>query len=86
MDFSYNIPDTAIVDGKDIMSTEDGNNHFDPRYFGKGQKWHDPKLDNTLAAYKHCRIVYEKEGRKICNATSGGKLEVFERCDYTDLF
>lgn len=86
MDFSYEIPSSAEVNGKDILSTEDDSNHFDPRYFGKGKKWHDPKLHNVLASYIHCKNMFEKEGRKIYNATVGGKLEVFERVDYKSLF
>lgn len=86
MDFSYDIPSSAEVSGKDILSTEDDCNHFDPRYFGKGKKWHDPKLHNVLASYVHCKNMFEKNGRKIFNATVGGKLETFERVDYKSLF
>lgn len=86
MDFSYQIPDSAQVNGKDILSTEDDCNHFDPRYFGKGKKWHDPKLDNVLASYIHCKNMFENDGRKIINSTVGGKLEIFERKDYVSLF
>lgn len=86
MDFSYDIPSSAEVNGKDILSTEDDINHFDPRYFGKGKKWHDPKLDNVLASYIHCKNMYEQNSRKIFNATEGGKLEVFDRVDYKSLF
>lgn len=86
MDFSYDIPASAEVNGESITSTEDDCNHFDPRYFGKGKKWHDPKLGNVLASYKMNKLVYEHFGRKIINATVGGKLEVFERKNFDDLF
>jgi hypothetical protein len=86
MDFSYNIPSSAVIDGKNILSTEDDDNHFDPRYFGKGKRWHDPKLDNVLASYVHCKNMFERDGRKILNATEGGHLNVFERVDYKGLF
>ncbi|MCR9249731.1 MAG: DUF115 domain-containing protein [bacterium] len=86
MDFSYVIPDSAIVKGKDIESTEDDPNHFHPEYFGKGKKWHDPKLHNVLKSYINCREVYEADGRKIYNSTVGGKLEVFERKEFNSLF
>ena len=48
MDFSYAIPDSAVVKGKDITSTDDDPNHFHPNYFGKGKRWHDPELDRVL--------------------------------------
>lgn len=86
MDFSYNIPQSAIVDGNVIESTEDDVNHFHPDYFGKGKKWHDPKLHNVLKSYKMAKLMYEIDDRKIYNATKGGKLEVFERVDYNSLF
>ncbi len=87
MDFNYEITDKDQVEGNNILSTKDAdNNHFDPRYFGAGKRWHDPKLDNVLSNYKFCKIIYEHFDRKILNATHGGKLEVFERVKYNDLF
>lgn len=86
IDFNYNIPDSAKVDGNVIESTEDDVNHFHPDYFGKGKKWHDPKLHNVLKSYKLAKLMYELDNRKIINATAGGKLEVFERVEYSNLF
>ena len=39
MDFSYQIPADAKVDGNIIVSQSDDPNHFDPRYFGAGKTW-----------------------------------------------
>lgn len=87
MDFDYKVPSSVISDGKGLLeSTEDDVNHFHPDYFGKGKKWHDPKLHNVLKSYINCKKEYEAHGRKIYNATAGGKLEVFERVDFKDLF
>jgi hypothetical protein len=86
MDFSYNIPDSAVISGNDIESTEDDVNHFHPEYFGKGKKWHDPQLDQVLVNYQNCKIQYELNGRKIYNATNGGKLEIFPRVNYNEIF
>ncbi|WP_105167362.1 6-hydroxymethylpterin diphosphokinase MptE-like protein [Pseudoalteromonas sp. T1lg23B] len=86
MDFSYDIPDSAQVDGLEIVSTEDDTNHFHPDYFGKGKTWHDPQLDNVLKSYKMMSLVYESAGRKIYNSTHGGKLELFERVKFNELF
>ena len=86
MDFSYSIPESAVVNGLEILSTEDDENHFHPEYFGKGKTWHDPQLDQVLASYKMMKLAYESSGRKIYNATVGGKLELFERVDFDDLF
>lgn len=86
MDFSYDIPDSATVNGNDIISNEDDCNHFHPDYFGKGKTWHDPHLDRVLNSYKMMKVIYEADSRKIYNSTVGGKLEVFERVDYDSLF
>ena len=86
MDFSYDIPDTAKIEGLEIVSTEDDTNHFHPEYFGKGKTWHDPQLDKVLRSYSMMKLVFESGGRKIYNATHGGKLELFERIDFSTLF
>lgn len=86
LDFSYKVPESSKVDGLTITSMEDDPNHFHPDYFGKGKKWHFPKLENCLLVYEYAKKVYEENGRKIINATTGGKLEVFERVDFNNLF
>ena len=86
MDFNYDIPNSAKIDGNVIESTEDDVNHFHPDYFGKGKKWHDPKLNNVMKNFQLCKLMYELDGRNIYNATVGGKLELFERVDYQSLF
>jgi len=86
MDFSYTIPDSAKVDGLEILSTEDDTNHFHPEYFGKGKTWHDPQLEKVLRSYQMMKLVYESSNRKIFNATHGGLLEVFDRTEMESLF
>lgn len=85
-DHNYIIKPDATVSGAKITSNSDDPNHFHPDYFGKGYRWHDPRLDRMEMAYKKTRQVYEKHGRKIYNATVGGKLEIFERANYNHLF
>ncbi|VAV92907.1 FIG00855465: hypothetical protein [hydrothermal vent metagenome] len=86
MDFSYTVPDDAEVDGAIIHSKGDDPNHFHPDYFGKGKTWKDPKLDRVLANYQLAKTMFEADGRKIINATAGGKLEMFERQSFDKLF
>ncbi|MDD9952187.1 MAG: glycosyltransferase [Zetaproteobacteria bacterium] len=85
MDFNYIIPSSAKVDGVNITSTEDDPNHFHPEYFGKGKRWHDPQLPRVLANYKMAKTIYELDHRTIWNATHGGKLEEFPRCDFNEI-
>lgn len=85
-DHSYAIPNGALIDGTNITSTSDDPNHFSPDYFGKGKRWHDPKVDRMEKAYRKAKMYFEADGRRIYNATVGGKLEVFDRIDYASLF
>jgi GT2 family glycosyltransferase len=86
MDFSYTVPPEAQVDGDVITSAGPDPNHFHPDYFGAGKVWKDPKLDRVLANYALAKGIFEADGRRIVNATAGGRLELFERVDYTELF
>ena len=86
VDFSYTIPESAKIDGHTITSQDNDPNHFHPDYFGKGKKWHDPKLYNCLKTFLLAKEVFEQSGRKVCNATIGGMLEAFPRADYYSLF
>lgn len=81
MDFSYTLPDGTKVDGIHYTSQGDDPNHFDPRYFGAGKTWKDPKLNRVGANYSLARAMFEADGRKVVNCTVGGALEIFERVE-----
>lgn len=85
-DHHYVIPEDAKIDGLDITSQSDDPNHFHPDYFGKGYRWHDPMVDRMELSYKKAGLFFERDGRRIFNATAGGKLECFERVDFRNLF
>lgn len=85
MDFEYNIPDSHVRKGNHILSTTDDPNHFHKDYFGVGKTWKDPKLDRVAMNYRQAKLAYEAVGRKVFNATIGGKLEIFDRVDYETL-
>jgi hypothetical protein len=86
MDFNYDIPASHQRTGDVLLSDTDDPNHFHKDYFGKGKTWKDPKLDRVLMNYQQAKLVYECAGRRIYNATVGGKLEAFERVAYDGLF
>lgn len=85
MDFNYIVPKEHIQTGNHIKSTTDDPNHFHKDYFGKGKTWKDPKLERVALNYQEGKRAFEVAGRKIYNATVGGKLEIFDRVDYEDL-
>lgn len=45
-----------------------------------------PWYDKVTASYCVAKQAFERRGRKIYNAGIGGKLEVFERVNYDELF
>jgi hypothetical protein len=90
VDASYAIPEDAKLGGagriKELDMESDDPNHFHPDYFGKGKRWHEPNVHTMIEAYKEARRACDARGVAIYNATVGGKLEVFTRVDYSDLF
>lgn len=86
MDHNYERPAHVESEGDVWQSHGTDPNHFHPDYFGAGYRWHDPKVWRMEIAYKKAKQVFENDGRRIFNATAGGKLEVFQRVNYSDLF
>ncbi|MFC1777657.1 6-hydroxymethylpterin diphosphokinase MptE-like protein [Pseudomonadota bacterium] len=89
-DHNYVVPRDATVsnikpNGFDILSNSEDPNHFHPDYFGKGYRWHDPKVDRMEKGFLKARQNFEADGRKIYNATKGGRLEAFDRVEYDSL-
>lgn len=69
-----------------VTAEAEDENHFHPDYFGKGVKWQLPDLDTSEQAYLYARQYYEANGRKVYDATVGGKLQIFPKVDYKALF
>lgn len=69
-----------------IVSDGDDPNHFHPGYFGKGFRWQLPDLEKSEIGYRMAKSTFEKSGRKILDATVGGKLTIFEKINYEDCF
>lgn len=71
-----------VTKGTANMTVEAGktdSNHFAPNYFAGGVKWQLPDLFESEVGYMLAKNMYECYGRKIVNATEGGKLEIFDR-------
>jgi len=69
-----------------VVSNGEDPNHFSAEYFGKGYRWQLPDLDASEQAYRMAREAFEASGRRVLDATIGGKLEVFPKVNYMDLF
>lgn len=85
-DHSYTVPDHVAIEGTNYYSKGDDVNHFNKDYFGAGKRWHDPMVDRMEKSYIKSKEVFEARGFKVFNATKGGKLEVFDRVEFNDLF
>ena len=92
-DTNYTIPGTVIQQGARVQpvsderllltsTADDDPNHFAPDYFGRGRKWHHPKVEQMLAHYLLAKQVLDSAGIAVYNATVGGKLDIFPRIDY----
>jgi hypothetical protein len=69
-----------------VTSSGDDPNHFNPAYFGKGFRWQLPDLETSEMAYHMAKNTFEQDGRRVLDATVGGKLTVFPKTDYASLF
>jgi hypothetical protein len=58
--------------------------HFHPAYFADGQSWGVPNLRVSEQGYRLAREAFETDGRRIYDATVGGKLTVFEKITIDD--
>jgi hypothetical protein len=68
-----------------VVSQGDDPNHFAPAYFGKGFRWQLPDLEGSERAYSMAREAYARAGRRVLDATVGGKLTIFPKADYGQL-
>jgi hypothetical protein len=91
MDMDYKIHETAtLIKGIEIESNDnDDPNHFDPRYFGKGKKYHQPVAGVMTHIFESLALANEKyknSSTRLFNATLGGVVECFPRIDFYSLF
>ncbi len=87
LDHSYKKPEK--LKGEKVVSREDDINHFDPRYFGKGKRWHAPKnlTERMELSYCAAKQVFRQAGRDIINATIKSRLssDIFEKIAFEDI-
>lgn len=74
------------INSRNWEAADHDPNHFDPRYFGKGLKYHNPTVHEMIEKFEEGKVFFDKCGVKIYNAGIGGKLEVYPRVDFNTLF
>ncbi len=63
----------------------DDPNHFDPNYF-KDSLWGAPDNVGMERCYAESRHAFERDGRRILDATIDGKLQIFEKISLAEAF
>ena len=88
VDMDYEDHATALKHNRvDWTATRDDDpNHFDPRYFGAGARYHRPHLDSMLPFLQRAKEHLDGKGVEVLNAGIGGSLEIFPRVDFRSLF
>lgn len=69
---------------KTVIAAESDRDHFDARYFSGGVPWQLPDLVGSEISYLKAREEFSAAGRRVVNATVGGELNVFHRCELED--
>lgn len=81
VDHSFTDKGTA---NRAVVSKSEDQNHFSSNYFGPGVIWQLPDLSAMEAGYQKTKKLFDMNGRKIIDATRGGKLQVFEKAILED--
>ena len=86
VDHTYRVDDRENH-REDFVLTSLGNdaNHFHPDYFGKGYRWHKPRMEPLAACYRKALEVYQAHDRELFNATAGGALTELPRVDFESI-
>jgi hypothetical protein len=74
------------VPGQVVFARGDEENHAIPGYYASGQRWRIPDYKGEEYAYAMARAAYERAGRRVVDATVNGRLMVFEKCEFSELF
>ena len=88
LDFSFK---TAPTTGDncahgEILKSQGEVNHFHPDYRKKGETWTIPRLDKQELAFHAAKAAFEKDGRKLLNASRQTALDVLERTNFETIF
>ncbi len=92
VDMNYQIHTTVKnIKERDVTSIKDDDpNHFDPRYFGKDRKYHQPvkaTQDNMMSSIEYAaKQISTRSHVKVYNAGINSNVNCFERVRFEDLF
>lgn len=79
VDVSFTEQKVVKINSRNWEAADNDPNHFDPRYFEKGRKYHNPTTSEMIEKFQEAKEYFDPKGVKIFNAGVKGKLEVFPR-------
>jgi len=82
VDLSYKVPKSVKRNGAVLTSTENDENHFDPRYFGKGKKWHLPETERMQESFTKAYLELKNEGVSLINIGVDSKLKIIPKKEF----
>lgn len=81
----YYAGETGTAQVGEIVRHAVSSNHFVPNYRQPGERVNSAPILEMNEAFAAARGAAEARGIRICNATRGGHLEVFERVNFDDV-
>lgn len=81
----HSFAETGTPNRTVVRQTERDESHCHPDYFPKGVKWQLPDLHRSEIAYALAREAFERDGRRILDATIDGKCQVFPKVRFDSL-
>lgn len=82
----HSFMEKGIPNATEVRQSDRDESHCHPDYFPKGMKWQLPDLYRSELAYALARQAFERDGRRVVDATVGGKCDVFPKADFSSLF
>lgn len=70
----------------EVLISKGELNHFHKDYRKPGEKWTVPKMEEQKHAFAFCRAAFEREGRKLINASRKSELDVLEKMEFDKIF
>jgi len=77
----HNFADKGTPNKTETRHQDRDANHFHPNYFPAGSRWQLPDLARSELAYGLARRAFERDGRRVLDATVGGKCQIFEKVE-----
>lgn len=86
VDLSYVIPNEIKQRGAVLESVGDDPNHFDPRYFGAGKKWHLPETERMQLSFSKALAYLDGQGVRLINLGVDSKLKDVPKRNFDEIF